>query len=305
MNISFNNLLVENLKTGKVNAIKTLLEMGQGPFIPLDYVQHPTSVIDRQNSEVATQTIWFWIHQAPIAEAVEFCWANRLERELAGMPQSARASLLSNAMEDAGHAALSSQNFAGWLVTWEQVQNYIKPCEPDSLLDRKGLLNGVKGLAIQYGDKSVPWLLAMNTSGHLVRPDVQRWFSDGSSVDEVVRKAYPELLQTLLDVGGSPKGIEGVTRKAETGLISTLTNGAGCWESSDAFGSRQLNCLKTLVAYWEEPHAYKMSPDLRNAISAVEGKNFPRDAISSLKDFVLQSSFEQVEAQSKGRRPRF
>lgn len=292
MNVSLNNLLVENLKTGKGGSIKTLLEMGQGPFVTLDYVERSSDIIHQQGSQVATQTIWFWIHQAPIADAVEFCWSHRLERQLSGLSPSARASLLTNAMEDAAHAALSSQHAEAWLHSWERVQSYVKPFDADALLDRQGLLNGVKNMAIQYGDSSAFWLLAMNHAGFLVRPDVQRWFSDGFSLGEVIQKAYPELLQALLDIGDRPVDLLQCTQKAEESLLLTLLEGSQLWEHDQGFGRRQFTCLKVLVSHWEDPRSYQVSAQLRQTISGLDVSAWRSEELAGLKDFLLETGLE-------------
>ncbi len=291
MNLSLNNLLVENLKTGKVGTIKTLLEMGTGPFVTLDYVENTTDVIRQQQPHVATQTIWFWIHQAPLSDAVEFCWSHRLERELSGMSRNAKAEVLTRAMEDAAQAALSSQNAEGWLASWERVQAHVSPFDPDALLDRQGLLAIVKRSALQYGDASAPWLLAMNQAGHLVRLDVQRWFSDGESLDDVLRKAYPDLLQVLLDIGDRPADLKRLTEKAESVLEPTLSQPV-FWQSDEDFGPRQLKCLKVMRSHWEDPRDYRVSDSLRQAIASLDSSSVGAPCLSQLKDFLLEVTLE-------------
>jgi hypothetical protein len=291
MNLSLNNLLVENLKTGKVGTIKTLLEMGTGPFVTLDYVENTTDVIRQQQPHVASQTIWFWIHQAPRPDAVEFCWSNRLERELSGMSRNAKAALLTQAMEDAAQAALSSQNAEGWLASWERVQAHVSPFDPDALVDRQGLLAIVKRSALQYGDASASWLLAMNQAGHLVRLDVQRWFSDGESLGEVLNKAYPDLLQVLLDIGDRPTDLAQWTEKAEGLLVSGLDQ-PFFWESDEHFGPRQLKCLKVLKSHWEQPLDYRPSDSLRQAVIGLDSSSVGAAGLSQLKDFLLEATLE-------------
>lgn len=298
---SFNNLLVENLKTGKVNTIKTLLELGTGPFVLLDHVEHSHNVIQSQAPNVATRSVWFWIHQAPIADAVEFCWENRLEREWAGLKPRAKARMVAEALEDATHAALSSQQFAPWMASWERLLNHVVPLDPASLLNREALLNQVKQASLRYGEKASPLLLSLNAEGHLVSADVQKWFRDPSYLFEIVNKAFPQLLQALVDVGGSPKGLLEAIGQAESVVEHSIREGIGFWSHDDHHGSRQVKCLRVLLTQQSQP--YEMSPGLRESIQGLQKNDWDAPSLSELKELMLTSSLLSVASQDMPKGP--
>lgn len=298
---SFNNLLVENLKTGKVNTIKTLLELGTGPFVLLDHVEHSLNVIQSQAPSVATRSVWFWIHQAPIADAVEFCWENRLEREWAGLKPRARATAVTEALEDATHAALSSGQFAPWMASWERLLNHVMPLDPASLLNREALLNQVKQASLRYGDRASDLLLSLNAEGHLVSADVQKWFREPRYIFDVVDKAFPQLLQALVDVGGSPKGLLEAIVQAESVVEASIREGIGFWSHDEHQGSRQVKCLRVLLSQLSQ--SYQMSPGLRESIQGLKKSDWDAPSLSELKGLMLTSSLLEVPSRDTAKGP--
>lgn len=283
MAISLNNLMVENLRTGKDGAIKTLVGMGQGPFVTLDYVEASRNVAESATTGVTTRSIWFWIHQAPLADAVAFCWDHRLERDLAALPPKRKADTVLRALEEATAAALGSGHVAPWLLSWERLQAHAKPFEPGAWIDRTALVAVLGAGVLAHGDRSVALLIAADAGGQLVRADVQHWTREPSFLRDVVARGYPDLLQALIDLGGvpAPPDLAHLTATAEQELAGVLRADSGLWTHED-FGRRRFECLRVLV---QTQSGYRMDEDLVQAVAERAGSLSGEGA--ALREFAL------------------
>lgn len=77
MQSNLNNLLVHHLMRGEKKAIESLRPLINNPFYTLDLVkENEEDLLSRQPSipDTERQTVLYWIHQAPIADAAEYCW---------------------------------------------------------------------------------------------------------------------------------------------------------------------------------------------------------------------------------------
>ena len=297
---SLNNLLVEGLKTGRAQGIKTLLDLGQGPFVLIDYVERHHNLMAADEPITARRSIWFWIHQAPIAEAVELCWDARFHRELSALGERSKAELLNQAMDEALQGALSSGHFAPWMASWEAASGYVRPMAPDALLDRGALLTAFRRGLIAHGEGSVGLLEEMNAQSHLTTSDMQAWFKAGDYLPELVSKAFPKLLQASLDIGGTPpsSALKAALSCAEANLGNVLEQGAGEYMMNE-HGNRVVACMKTLAASSPD---YRLPEGLSK--SCLASLDLPTEALIPLRDMALSLTWTGV-AVSPSRRHRF
>ena len=293
-------MMVDGLRTGRAKGIKTLLDLGQGPFVTIDYVEQPTDVFEAREPVTNRRSIWFWIHQAPLSEAVELCWTERLERELLAMGPRSRAEALTKALDEALQAALSSGQNAPWMVSWESSLAYVKPMDMDALLDRPALLTLFRRGLVGYGDRAVPLLMEMNAQSHVNTGDMRAWFGAGDYLPDLVRRAFPGLLQGSLDIGGTPE----VADLQEALSVAELELGGALEKSTaeytmDNHGNRLLACLKALAAVQTD---YTLPEDLsKKCLAATE---LPKDDLVRLRETALGMSWSGSKI-SAPRRSRF
>ena len=294
MPASVNNLLVDALRTGARSAVAPLFMLGHGPQGYLDRVEEGASdILAASGPAVSSHSIWFWVHQAPLADAAEHCWSDWLARELNALPARARGERLLGLLEEAVTAALSSGQAAALVSSWERCLECVG--EAGDRWSRDTMLNVLKNRLIVHGDEGAPVLTALHDAGYVIRPDVQRWAMEPFGViEQAQEQGMPLLAGELLAVLSEPEPgyLEKLAQQLDRRLVQTLDTGWAAWQTN-ASGERILRCYAGLVERGLPPH--------RPLPPAVDAPSV--DWPAALRAHVLQRQVGPVAGRSS--RPRF
>lgn len=311
MATSFNNWLVESLRQGSSQAVDTLMAMGQGPSVMLDWVEPAHQDVASgtpQLPTVASQSIWFWVHQAPTAAAAVRCWEGWILRELAQLPTSKIDLRLKSLFGEAVLASLSSGQFIPLLETWVRTLEFSEAVE--GRWSNEHAL-GVLGAQVCAYPQTSPGLLGLlELEGLLDRAGALGWAQNGSGVWTAAAKmALPGVFDALLDVSSPvPRS---VLVRMEAQLFQTMGSllqaGPGAGQHENML-ERTLDCLELVQKSGLTPSPSRISPQLQSLIdSASSASGWTSTEISRLDAWRLTASLSpgSTPPADKSPRPRF
>lgn len=293
MSESFNNLLVRSLRKGSAEAVDSLLSMGQGPSVILDWVEPNQQSLTSAQAipRVASRSIWFWVHQAPVPAASQRCWEGWFLRELGMLPTPKMDQRLKFLFGEAVDASLSSGEFSPLLETWPQMLELSEAVE--------GSWNNPRALRVlaskicSYPTAAPRLLELLELEGLASRSDVLAWAKDASGPwDLSVSRAHPGLLQSLCDMC-SPVPKHLLVRLEERGLNSLadcMGAGVGVWNNEDA-GRRAVDCLEVIKGQGLAPDAARFSPRVRSVFEkAMSDSSWDASDIAPFRAWFLSVS---------------
>lgn len=225
MTPTINNFLVDSLRTGKGSVVSALFGLGQGPFVDLDLVEVDPDVLSSRPPVVTRQSVWAWIHQAPLADAVEVCWKVRLARELEGLPTYERSELLLKSYTQAIESALGSSQSVPLLASWRFFMHYAT--QEENRFDRALMLRVLGNRFCRFGDSGAAVLLALKDDGAISRPDFRKWLSDDpKTLEKALGAGFPALTEALLATAYDSGDRIAWTAVLDRALLSALVSEA-------------------------------------------------------------------------------
>lgn len=191
-----NNMIVERLRSGSADAVRSLKDFGVRPHMVIDDVDL------RQGTQVQRRSAWYWAHQAKIADGVEVMWG-MLDNQLRGLDDAARMGVLSERLEEACLAGLPRAEVAALELTWGRTAGWARECG----WSRPFMMAYLTRAACQLGDDAVPGLRSLSDGGCLTRPDWdfsarQTYGSD--PLTHAIEKDCQHLTMLMLDLGCDP-----------------------------------------------------------------------------------------------------
>ena len=304
MTSSFNNWLVDSLRKGSAQAVDSLMAMGQGPSVVLDWVDpQPVDLAAASPSPlVASHSIWFWVHQAPAPAASQRCWDGWLIRELAQLPTPRIDTRLKALFEEAVSAGLSSGEFAPLLETWSRTLEFSEAVE--GAWDRRMALLVFSSFVSTYPQASSRLLETLELEGLADRPDLLEWARDESGVwDKAARMVQPDVLRALGHVC-SPVPASLLVRLEGhllQGLEKTLMDGVYVWQHEHN-GARLLSCLDVIREQGLAPSPDRVPDRLPGLIDAVLNESaWISEDLSQLKSWHLGAALPSVSVKKTAR----
>lgn len=291
---SVNNLFVDGLCRGNPAAVETLLALGYGAFVDIDRVEIDHDLIRGADSRIQRHSLWFWIHQAPQADAVALCWDKRMGRELEGLLPQKRAELLLRALTEAFEAGVGSAQWAPCLETWERLLEWVEA--PPARWNRDHMLTVLRQQLLRHGDRAAPLLLALNQEGHVVQRDASAWLgpvAPDALMETALQRGYPALVQALLDVAGPaglhPQWLDAVDSALAQALSDPQWASAEVWANG---GARLVACANAVLPYANSP---RMPIALAQAVAWALDSGSPTHhapGVAALRHWALQRQWE-------------
>lgn len=311
MATSFNNWLVESLRQGSPQAVDTLMAMGQGPSVLLDWVepmQQDVASCTPPSPTVASQSIWFWVHQAPTSAAAVRCWEGWLLRELAQLPTPKIDLRLKSLFGEAVLASLSSGQFIPLLETWARTLEFSEAV--GGRWSNEHALRTLGGQVCAYPQTSPDLIGLLELEGLLDRAGALGWARNGSEVWTTAAKmALPGVFDALLDVG-SPVPRSMLVRM-EAQLLQTMESlikaGPGAGQHENML-ERTLDCLELVQKGGLAPSVSRIAPQLQSLMDrAASESGWTSAEISRIDAWKLAASLppNSISPPDKSSRPRF